>query len=101
MGQYRIRMTVNEVKGECHIHNVGDTYIVEEDGQSLSFEKGARFCTLALAGLLPLSAALTKELEETDWMAAETQIYQCPDPGPEKGGGGTVYFEIRREKVGS
>jgi hypothetical protein len=31
--------------------------------------------------------------------AAETQIYQCPDPGPERGGGGTVYFEIEREKV--
>jgi uncharacterized repeat protein (TIGR04076 family) len=99
MRKYRVRITVKEIKGECHIHKVGDSYLVEEDRQTLRFEKGEKFCTLALSGMLPLFSALSKELEEDDWMAAETQIYQCSEPGPERGGGGTVYFEIKREVI--
>ena len=99
MEKYRARVTVREIKGECHIHKVGDTYIVEEEGQSFRFEKGERFCTYALSSMLPLFSALSKELERADWRAAENLIFQCPDPGPERGGGGTVYFEIKREKV--
>jgi len=99
MGKYRARITVKEIKGQCHIHNVGDTYLIEEDGQSLRFEKGEKLCTYALSAMLPFFSALSKELEKEDWMAAETLILQCPDAGPERGGGGIVYFEIRREKV--
>ncbi|MDY7037535.1 MAG: TIGR04076 family protein [Thermodesulfobacteriota bacterium] len=99
MGQYQIRITVKEIKGECHIHNVDDTYLVEEDGQSLRLEKGEKICTYALSGMLPLFSALSKELGKEDWMAAETQIYQCPDPGQERGGGGTVYFEVKRKRI--
>ena len=99
MGKYPTRITVKEIKGDCHAHKVGDTYLVEQDGYSLRFEKGEKFCTYALSGMLPIFSGLSKELEKGDWMAAETQIYQCPDPGPERGGGGTVYFEITREKV--
>jgi len=97
MGDYRIRITVSEIKGHCSVHTVGDTYIVEQDGQTLRFEKGEKFCTLALSGMLPLFAALSKELAKNDWMSADVQTIQCPDPGPDKGGGGTVYFEIVRE----
>jgi len=99
MGKYRTWITVKEIKGACHVHKVGDTYLIEDDGQSLRFERGEKFCIYALSAMLPLFSALSKELEKEDWMAAETQIFQCPDPGPERGGGGTVYFEIKREKV--
>jgi len=99
MAQYRVRITVKEVEGDCNIHKVGDTYLIEEDGQSLRFEKGDRLCTYAFSSMVPLFSALSKELSKEDWMAAETQVVQCPDPGPERGGVGTVYFEIRREKV--
>ena len=99
MGKYRTRITVTEIKGHCHIHKVGDTYLVEEDGQSLRFEKAEKLCTFAISAMLPIFSALSKELEKEDWMAAETLVMQCPDAGPERGGDGTVYFEIKREKV--
>jgi len=97
--KYRVRITVKDINGYCHIHKVGDTYLIGEDGQSLKLEKGETLCTYALSGMLPAFSALCKGLDKEDWMAAETQIYQCPDPGPKKGGVGTVYFEITRERI--
>ncbi len=95
---YRIIVTVKEVKGHCGIHKVGDRFIVEE-GQNLSLDTAKSLCIYALAGLIPLFPALSKDLPKDDWMSAETQYIQCIDPGPQYGGGGTVIFEIKREKA--
>ncbi|MFB0562171.1 MAG: TIGR04076 family protein [Candidatus Lokiarchaeia archaeon] len=95
---YRIIVTVKEVKGHCGIHNEGDRFVVDE-GQVLSLDTAKSLCVYALAGLIPLFPALSKDLPADDWMSAETQYIQCIDPGPEYGGGGTVLFEIKRERV--
>lgn len=90
---YRIVVKVKkQLKGSCHIHKVGDCFVVEE-GQILKIVKGDGVCIYALAGMLPLFPALSKELPKEDWMAAETQEYICLDPE------NTVLFELKREKV--
>lgn len=99
MSRYRIIVTVKDIEGSCPIHSVGDSYLIEEDGQSLSILKGEKLCTYALSSMLPFFSALSKELESDDWMASESHTLQCPDPGPQKGGEATVYFEIKREKT--
>ena len=99
MGRYQTRITVKEIKGHCYVHKVGDTYLIEKDGYTLRFDKAHRLCTYALSAMLPVFSALSRELEKEDWMAAKTLIFQCPDAGPEMGGDGTVYFEIKREKA--
>ncbi|MFW5935703.1 MAG: TIGR04076 family protein [Candidatus Hadarchaeota archaeon] len=99
MTRYRIIATVKDIDGKCPIHSIGDGYLIEEDGQSLKILKGERLCTYALSSMLPFFSALSKELEDDDWMASESHLFQCPDPGPQRGGVATVYFEIKREKV--
>jgi uncharacterized repeat protein (TIGR04076 family) len=98
MEVYRVIVTVREVKGHCGIHKVGDSFVVDE-GQILSLDTAKSLCVLALASLIPLFPALSKDLPKDDWMSAETQYLQCNDPGPKYGGGGTVIFEVKREKV--
>ena len=98
MEVYRIIVTVKEVKGHCPIHKVGDRFFVDE-GQILSLDTARSLCIFALAGLIPLFPALSKDLPKDDWMSAETQYLQCNDPGPNYGGGGTVIFEVKKEKV--
>lgn len=99
MPRYRITVTVKEIKGSCPIHSEGDSYLVEEDGQSLRILKGEKLCIYALSSMLPFFSALSKELEKENWMASESHVLQCPDPGPERGGAATVYFEVRREQA--
>ena len=95
---HRIVVTVREVRGHCGVHSVGDRFVVDE-GQIISLDTAKRLCVFAPAGLIPLFPALSKDLPEDAWMSVETQCVQCIDPGPEYGGGGTVLFEIKREKV--
>ncbi len=99
MSRYRIIVTVKEVEGNCPIHSVGDSYLIEEDGQSLRILRGEKLCIYALSSMLPFFSALSKELESEDWMASESHMLQCPDPGPQRGGAATVYFELRREEA--
>ncbi|MFO7966932.1 MAG: TIGR04076 family protein [Archaeoglobaceae archaeon] len=101
MSRYRIVVTVKEVEGNCPIHTERDSYLIEEDGQSLRVLKGEKLCIYALSSMLPFFSALSRELESNDWMASESQshVLQCPDPGPQKGGVATVYFEVKRERV--
>lgn len=58
-----------------------------------------KLCIYALSSMLPFFSAMSKELESGDWMASESHVLQCPDPGPNKGGAATVYFEVKREQV--
>lgn len=90
---YRSVVTVKkQVKGRCHVHKIGDCFAVE-NGQILCIVKGDGVCIYALAGMLPLFSALSKELPKEDWMAAGVQEYLCIDPE------NTVLFELRREKI--
>ncbi len=95
---HRIVVTVREVRGNCGVDSVGDRVVVDA-GQIISLDTAKRLCVFAPAGLIPLFPALSKDLPEDAWMSVETQCVQCIDPGPEYGGGGTVLFEIKREKV--
>jgi len=90
---YRIIVTAKkQLKGYCHVHKEGDTFIIEE-GQIIRLVKGNGICIYALAAMLPLFPALSKELPADDWMSAEVQEYTCLDPE------NTMLFEIKREKV--
>lgn len=90
---YRSVVTVKkQVKGRCHVHEVGDCFAVE-NGQVLRILKGDKVCIYALAGMLPLFPALSKELPQEDWMSAKVQEYLCIDPE------NTVLFELSREET--
>lgn len=59
-------------------HNPGDYFTVTDD-DLITFPPGVSFPLFALAALLPLLAAKTRELHPNDWMATDTDI-ACPDP---------------------
>jgi len=91
---YRLLINVKEqVRGICPVHKVGEKFIVDE-GYIIHPGKLEKLCVYALAGMMPLFAALSKDLPEEDPMSTKIQHYQCFDPH------NTVLFEIKREKTG-
>lgn len=99
MGEYRLKITVEEVEGDCHVHEEGDQFTVDSDGQTLRLNNTDKICTYVLGGILPMLAAFTKDLPEDDWMSFEEQTLRCVDPGPGRGGVGTIYMKVERERV--
>jgi uncharacterized repeat protein (TIGR04076 family) len=98
---YRLIITVKEMRGNCPVFKVGDKIVVESP--KIVIEKTNNICLHAfgcmLSMLVPLSRGisfkklgLAKEEDETGYM-------QCLDPGKPYTNGGTVLFEIKREKI--
>ncbi len=101
MGKYRLRIKVEEIEGDCHVHEEGEEFLVESDGQTIRPVGTEKICLYALNGVSSVLPAMTKELSEDDWMAKEERLLQCMDPGPEREGSGTAYLKIKRERVDS
>lgn len=99
MGEYRLRVTFEEIKGDCNVHEEGDEFVLESDGQTLRPDGTEKICLYALNTVSSVLPAMTKELSEDDWMAKEERVLQCMDPGPEREGSGTAYIKITRERV--
>lgn len=99
--KYSLIITVMEVRGKCPVFKVGDKIVV--DSPKIIVDKTDNICIHALGCMLsmivPLShgisfkqLGLAKEEEEKGYI-------QCLDPGRPYTDGGTVLFEIKRERI--
>ncbi|MEM1540775.1 MAG: TIGR04076 family protein [Candidatus Bathyarchaeia archaeon] len=99
--KYRLTITVKEIRGNCPVFKLGDKIVVESP--KILVDKTDNLCIHALGCMLSMlvplsrgisfkSLGLAKEEDEVGYM-------QCLDPGEPYTGGGTVIFEIKREKM--
>jgi uncharacterized repeat protein (TIGR04076 family) len=99
--KYRLIITVKEIRGNCPVFKVGDKIVV--DSPKIAVNETDNLCIHAfgciLSMIVPLShgisfkkLGLAKEEDEKGYI-------QCLDPGKPYTDGGTVLFEIKREKI--
>jgi len=97
---YRVRVCVKEVKGSCAMdYKSGDCFTVERFYVS---DAGRGICIHALSSMLTLLSPLLKGVSAKDLGIGERDdvgYVQCPDPGRPYTCGGTVVFELKRERI--
>jgi len=98
---HRLIIEVKEIRGKCPVFKVGDRIVIEEP--KIVPEKTDALCVHALGSILSMVIALGRGVgfEELGLAKEEGDVgyVQCLDPGPPYTLGGTVVFEIRREKM--
>ncbi len=98
--KYRLVITVKEIRGICPVFNVGHKIVV--DVPEILPKQTDALCVHALGSMLSMIVALSKgvSFEELGLAKREGDVgyVQCLDPGPPTTHGGTVLFEIQREK---
>ncbi|MBS7637113.1 TIGR04076 family protein [Candidatus Bathyarchaeota archaeon] len=99
--KYRLIITVKEIKGNCPVFKVGDKIVVESPkivvGKTDNICIHAFGCMLSM--LAPLSYGISFKKLGLAKEEGETGFVQCLDPGKPYTEGGTVFFEIRRERM--
>lgn len=87
-----IIIKVKEIKGNCPIFKIGDTFFIE-NGYILRLEKP--ICMHSLASIMPYYVALSRGIkpQELGLGKGNKAYVQCLDPCKYTGGG-TVIFEI-------
>nr|MDO8134919.1 TIGR04076 family protein [Candidatus Njordarchaeum guaymaensis] len=97
---YRLVLTVKEIRGKCPVHKLGDRIVV--DSPEIITTKTDKLCLHALGSLLSVLVPLARGVSFKDLGLAHGEgnvgYVQCLDPGPPYTPGGTVVFEIRRER---
>jgi uncharacterized repeat protein (TIGR04076 family) len=99
-GAYRLRITVDEVKGLCPVHSKGDQIVFEDP--ELIVEQTDRICIWALYSLLGIAPTLCRETSPPDWVNKPKHYFQCMDATGwcvDYAGAGTVIFRVDREPV--
>jgi len=99
-GAYRVRITVDEVKGLCPVHSKGDQILFEDP--ELIVEKTDRICIFALQCLLGMVSMFSRETSPSDWVNKPKHYFQCQDATGwcvDYAGAGTVIFRVDREPV--
>jgi uncharacterized repeat protein (TIGR04076 family) len=99
--KYSLIITVKEIHGKCPVFKVEDRIVVESP--KIVVDKTDNLCIHAfgcmLSMLVPLSHGISfKQLGLTK-EEGEKGYIQCLDPGKPYTNGGTVLFEIKREKA--
>ena len=98
--KYRLIITVKEMRGKCPVFKVGDRIVVESP--KIVVEKTDNLCIHALGCMLsmlvPLSHGISFKQLGLAREEGEKGYVQCLDPGKPYTDGGTVLFEIKREK---
>lgn len=99
--KYRLIFTVKEIAGTCPVFNVGDKIIVESP--RIAIDKTDNMCIHAvgcmLSMIVPLSLGTDFKQLGLAVEGEEKGYIQCPDPGGPYTDGGTVLFEIDRERI--
>jgi len=97
---YKLRIRVANIRGRCPIYKIGDEIVVDEPGVACS--DGRCICIHALGSMLSMLVPLCRGVNFAGLglskKGEETGYVQCLDPGPPYTEGGTVLFEIRRER---
>ena len=99
MHLYRVRIKVKEIKGFCPVYNVGDEIVL--NGYYIDTKNSAPVCMHSFLAMSSLLAAFSHGISAKDLGIGENDdigYLQCPDPGPPCTKGGTVLFELMREK---
>lgn len=98
---YRLKITVKDIRGECPVYKLGDKIVIEEP--KIVVEESDAICIHALASMLTMLVPLSRgvSFKELGLAKGEDEVgyIQCLDPGKPYTTGGTVIFEIRREKL--
>jgi uncharacterized repeat protein (TIGR04076 family) len=99
--KYRLVMTVKEIRGNCPVFKVRDRIVVESP--KIVVRKTDNLCVHALGCMLstivPLSSGIGFKQLGLSKENSEKGYIQCLDPGKPYTNGGTVLFEVKREKI--
>ena len=97
---YHVIIQVKQIKGSCPVYHVGDEIVM--DGHYINSRKSSNICMHAFSAMLTLLSAFAHGTSAIDLGIGEKEdlgYLKCPDPGPPHTKGGTVLFELRREKI--
>ena len=99
--KYRLIVSVNEIRGNCPVFKVGDKIVVESP--KIVVENTDNICVHAfgcvLSMIVPLSHGISFKKLGLATEEGEKGYIQCLDPGKPYTNGGTVLFEISRERI--
>lgn len=99
--KYRLIITVKEIRGSCPVFKLGDKIVLESP--RIVTEKTENFCIHAFGCMLSMIVPLSHGVSFSQLGLAkengERGYIQCLDPGKPYTHGGTVLFEIKREKI--
>lgn len=98
---YRLVITAKEIRGKCPVFKVGDKIVIEKPKMVL--KETDAFCIHVFGSMLSMITALSRGIsfKELGLATKEGDVgyVQCLDPGTPYTNGGTVIFEIRRERI--
>ena len=101
VSKYRVYVFVKDVRGYCAAgYKPGDMFVIERF--YIEPVRGTRICLHALSSMLTLITPFLKGVSARVLGIGEEDdvgYIQCPDPGEPYTRGGTVIFELRREKI--
>jgi len=99
--RYRLIITAKEISGNCPVFKAGDKMVVESP--KIVVSKTDNICVHAfgcmLSMIVPLSHAMSFKQLGLAKGEEEKGYVQCLDPGKPYTDGGTVLFEIKRERI--
>lgn len=99
--KYRLIITVKEIRGNCPVFKVGERIVIESP--KIVVDKTDNLCIHALGCMLsmivPLSHGISFKHLGLVKEEGEKGYVQCLDPGKPYTDGGTVLFEIKRERI--
>jgi len=76
---YRIKVTVDSVRGQCSAGcKVGDVFYYE-DGSIFLDDVAIKLCAYGISAIIPYLSAYCRSSDSNDWIISLKQI-QCPDP---------------------
>ncbi len=94
---YKIKITVEDIKGNCPIYRIGDEIIFNK--YYIDTSKSAPVCIHAFLSMASIIYAASHGVSLKDTGIGENDdegFLTCPDPGPPYTCGGSVLFKIRR-----
>lgn len=98
---YRLVITAKEIRGKCPVFKVGDKIVVKEP--KITPKETDALCIHAFGSMISMITALSRGISFKELGLAKKEgnvgYVQCLDPGTPYTDGGTVIFEIRREKL--
>jgi len=99
--KYRLIVSVKEIRGKCPVFKVGDKIVVESP--KIVVENTDNICVHAFGCVLSMIVLLSHGISFKKLGLAteegEKGYIQCLDPGKPYTNGGTVLFEISRERI--
>jgi len=99
--KYRLILTVKEIRGNCPVFEVGERIVIESP--RIVVDKTNNLCIHALGCILSMVVPLSRGISFKQLGLAKEEgekgYMQCLDPGKPYTDGGTVLFEIKRERI--